>query len=484
MRLVAELYKLTARARPAQLAGYLALLGLLLAAQYGGQFQMLLVYWWRRCPATFLLALARPQRDNAAWGMAATLFGITWIALALGHAVLLRELPHGTDLVLDVLIGTFVGDTCAYLGGRAWGQRLLAPRISPNKTVEGLIAGIVGGTIAFWGFEVAYQNYTRGTHALVIGFCVALAAPVGDLFESLIKRDLDVKDTGKVFGPHGGALDRLDAVFFTAVVRLLRVARAAVGRRVDTGPGDRSNTPDVSQVAGRVGSSPVTCEAPPLRYAPVSQPGAPRVQGPDRRRARPPRHACAALGGDREGRHQHRGLLGRQRRGVRRAPPAGGGPALGPEDHGEPGLEIRDERDVLVIDTEDRPGALAGVARRIAGSGREHRVPLRRARPSGVRRRRLREGGAGALASRARARRTSRPGEPRRAGRPPARCGRPSGAAADAARRRHAGEVGERHADASTGVLPSRASALARPSSTRRVQWSGGRTPSVTCFSS
>jgi phosphatidate cytidylyltransferase len=214
---LAELYKLMARARPAPLAGYLALLGLLLAAYYGDQFQMLLVYV-AAVPATFLLTLARPQRDNAAWGIAATLFGITWIALALSHAVLLRQLPHGTDLVIDVLIGTFVGDTCAYLGGRAWGQRLLAPRISPNKTVEGLIAGIVGGTIAFWGFEVAYQNYTRGTHALAIGFCVALAAPVGDLFESLIKRDLDVKDTGKVFGPHGGALDRLDAVFFTAVV--------------------------------------------------------------------------------------------------------------------------------------------------------------------------------------------------------------------------------------------------------------------------
>jgi phosphatidate cytidylyltransferase len=213
---MAELYKLMHQARPVALAGYLALLGLLLAAHYGDQFQILLVFV-ASVPVTFFLALARPNRENVSWGIAATLLGIAWIGLALSHAVLLRQLPHGGAIVVGVLLATFVGDTCAYLGGRAWGTRPLAPRISPNKTVEGLIAGIVGGTLAFWGFEVAYQQYTRGTHALAIGFCVALAAPVGDLFESLIKRDLNVKDTGTLFGPHGGALDRLDAVFFTAV---------------------------------------------------------------------------------------------------------------------------------------------------------------------------------------------------------------------------------------------------------------------------
>ncbi len=214
---LAELFKLTARANPVPLAGYIGLLALLLTAHYGHQFQILLAFV--ACvPLTFLLALTKHDRENASWGMAATLFGITWIGLALAHAVLLRQLPHGGALVVDVLIGTFVGDTCAYLGGRAWGQRPLAPRISPNKTVEGLLFGILGGTLAFWGFEVAYQpNFLGGPHALLMGFAVALAAPVGDLFESLIKRDLGVKDTGRVFGAHGGALDRLDAVFFTAV---------------------------------------------------------------------------------------------------------------------------------------------------------------------------------------------------------------------------------------------------------------------------
>jgi phosphatidate cytidylyltransferase len=213
---MAELYQLMQQARPVPLAGYLALLGLLLAAHYGDQFQILLVLV-ASLPATFFLAVMRPRRENVSWGIAATMLGIVWIGLALAHAVLLRQLDHGGALVVDVLIGTFVGDTCAYFGGRAWGQRPLAPRISPNKTVEGLLAGIVGGTLAFWGFEVAYQQFMQGKYALIIGFAVAIAAPVGDLFESLIKRDLHVKDSGRVFGAHGGALDRLDAVFFTAV---------------------------------------------------------------------------------------------------------------------------------------------------------------------------------------------------------------------------------------------------------------------------
>jgi phosphatidate cytidylyltransferase len=214
---MAELFNLMKRGQPVPLAGYLALLGLLLAAHYGDQFQILLVFVGS-IPVIFVLALARRDRENVSWGISATLLGIAWIGLALSHAVLLRQLPHGGALVVDVLIGTFVGDTCAYLGGRAWGQRPLAPRISPNKTVEGLVIGIIGGALALWGFQVAYQDaFLGGPNALILGFAVAFAAPVGDLFESLIKRDLDVKDTGKVFGPHGGALDRLDAVFFTAV---------------------------------------------------------------------------------------------------------------------------------------------------------------------------------------------------------------------------------------------------------------------------
>ena len=71
-----------------------------------------------------------------------------------------------------------------------------------------------GATLAFWAAGL-YQDWLTGPHALLIGAVVAITAPVGDLFESMIKRDLAVKDTGKLFGAHGGVLDRLDALFFT-----------------------------------------------------------------------------------------------------------------------------------------------------------------------------------------------------------------------------------------------------------------------------
>jgi phosphatidate cytidylyltransferase len=148
--------------------------------------------------------------------MSVAFLAVLWIGLAVSHAMLLRKLPHGGGLVLDTLIGTFIGDTGAYFAGRTWGRAKLSPRLSPNKTVEGLVGGIIVGTFAFWAAGL-YQNWLSGIDALVIGAAVALAAPIGDLFESLIKRDNAVKDTGRVFGAHGGVLDRLDAVFFTVV---------------------------------------------------------------------------------------------------------------------------------------------------------------------------------------------------------------------------------------------------------------------------
>ena len=211
-----ELYTLMGRVRPAALAGFLTLAAMIAAALYGEQRHVLMVLA-ASIPVTFFLALLRPRREHISWAMAATLFGVLWIGLAMVYAVLLRETPHGDGLVIDVLVATFVGDTFAYFGGRFYGRTRIAPLISPNKTVEGLIAGIAGGTLAFW-FAGLYQDWLTGPHALLMGVLVAIAAPVGDLFESLIKRDLEVKDAGRFFGAHGGVLDRLDALFFAIVV--------------------------------------------------------------------------------------------------------------------------------------------------------------------------------------------------------------------------------------------------------------------------
>ena len=211
-----ELFTLMGRVRPPALAGFLTMAAMLAAALYGEPRHVIMVLA-ASFPVTFFLATLRPRREHVSWAIAVTYLGILWIGLALVHAVWLRDLPHGDGLVIDVLVATFVGDTAAYFGGRWYGRTPLAPLISPNKTLEGFVGGVAGGTFAFWLFMWAYHDWIPGGQALLIGFCVALAAPFGDLFESLLKRDLEVKDTGKLFGAHGGALDRLDAVFFTAV---------------------------------------------------------------------------------------------------------------------------------------------------------------------------------------------------------------------------------------------------------------------------
>jgi phosphatidate cytidylyltransferase len=197
---LAELYKLMGRVHPANIAGFISVVVLVASI-----------------PLTFFLTALRPRREHASWAMAVVLFGTLWIGMAMAHAVLLREMPHGGSLVLAVLLGTFLGDTAAYFGGRSFGRIPLAPALSPNKTLEGLACGVIGGTLAFWLFAVGYHDWIAGTDAHVIGGAVALAAPLGDLFESMIKRDLGVKDTGRLFGAHGGALDRLDAVLFSIV---------------------------------------------------------------------------------------------------------------------------------------------------------------------------------------------------------------------------------------------------------------------------
>jgi phosphatidate cytidylyltransferase len=211
-----ELYELLRPVRAVRLAGFLALAGLLAAALWGTQFHILLAAV-AAVPVLFALTAWGPSREHASLAMATTLFGVYWIGFALAHAVLLRELPHGDAIVIDVLVGTFLGDTGAYLGGRAFGRRPLAPRISPKKTVEGLVIGMATA-IAAVVVAGLYQDWLSTVDALLIGLGVALAAPIGDLFESFVKRDVGIKDSGRAFGAHGGALDRVDAALFAAVV--------------------------------------------------------------------------------------------------------------------------------------------------------------------------------------------------------------------------------------------------------------------------
>jgi phosphatidate cytidylyltransferase len=211
-----ELFRMTARSRPFEAAAFLGAFGMVAAAYFGSSLQILLALV-AAVPVMLFFALLRPSPKNVTWSFAITVLALVWVALPFAHAVLLRELPlHGGALLVDVLVATFFADTFAYLGGRMFGQRQLSPRVSPNKTIEGLLIGILGGVLGFW-LAGLYQDWLSGPEALLFGLCIALLAPLGDLFESAVKRDLDVKDTGRMLGPHGGLLDRLDAVLFTIV---------------------------------------------------------------------------------------------------------------------------------------------------------------------------------------------------------------------------------------------------------------------------
>ncbi len=214
---VGEFAGIASRYRPLVLPAYISVAGLIAAAYLGTSYSVLMVLA-ASVPLLFAFAARARYRDGATVSLGITLLAVVWIGVPLAHAVFLRELPdHGAALLIDVLVGTFVADTAAYATGRMFGSHKVAPNLSPNKTIEGLVGGFVIGTMGFW-FAGLYQDWLSGVDALIIGAAVAAMAPVGDLFESLLKRDLGTKDTGSLFGPHGGLLDRLDAVFFTVVV--------------------------------------------------------------------------------------------------------------------------------------------------------------------------------------------------------------------------------------------------------------------------
>lgn len=210
-----ELYLMGHSIQPIRAAGFLIFVALILVGLWGDQFQMVAVIAGA-FPVVFLFGALTGERENATFGMSFTLFGALWLGIPLAHALWLQQLPHGDMIIIDILLGTFIGDTFAYGGGKLFGRTKMAPKISPNKTLEGLLIGMVGATLTVW-FAGLYQDWITGENALLLGIGVALAAPLGDVFESYIKRDFGVKDSGRAFGAHGGAMDRADAALFTIV---------------------------------------------------------------------------------------------------------------------------------------------------------------------------------------------------------------------------------------------------------------------------
>lgn len=150
--------------------------------------------------------------------------GPLYIGGALAHALLLRELEQGTAWLLLAVLTTFAVDTKAYFTGKALGRHRMAPRISPGKTWEGAVGGLVGGigtaTILVWSFDLPLELAL----APLLGLGVAVVAQTGDLIESAIKRAADAKEAGHLLPGHGGILDRLDSVVL-ALVLVYHVAK-------------------------------------------------------------------------------------------------------------------------------------------------------------------------------------------------------------------------------------------------------------------
>ncbi len=174
----------------------------------------------------------RPEHGPAT-ALSATVFGGAYPGALLSFAVLLREMGdgrwEGLAIVFFPLLVVWVGDTAAYFVGRSLGRRPLAPQISPRKTWEGALAGLVGSVLC----AAAYAPVARAAGApfsvawaAALGGAVGVFGQMGDLFESVLKRDCGVKDSSGLFPGHGGALDRVDALLFAFPVTylLLRLA--------------------------------------------------------------------------------------------------------------------------------------------------------------------------------------------------------------------------------------------------------------------
>jgi phosphatidate cytidylyltransferase len=210
-----ELFVMTRQLRPLVLGGYVGYAMTLLGLELGGLPWML-----GGLLSTFAFAFVvyglGGVRQSATTSFAVTLLGVAWIGAGIGCLVLIRDIPEfGFWAVMTVLFTVFAADTGAFFVGRAIGRHRMAPAISPNKSWEGFVGGVLAGVgVAFVILYRDRQEFLSIPESLLLGLVIALAAVLGDLFESAVKRDHDVKDSGRVLGGHGGMLDRLDSVLW------------------------------------------------------------------------------------------------------------------------------------------------------------------------------------------------------------------------------------------------------------------------------
>jgi phosphatidate cytidylyltransferase len=216
----AELYAVmrSRRLQPATLLGLvcgaLVLAGAYLHGAAALPFGLVLV---TGLSVMWFMAAPPASRRNVTRNVAATVLGAVYVPFLAGFALLLLAFPGdlGRNVFLVVLGLTVLYDVIAYAVGTLWGNRPLAPTISPNKSWEGVIGATLGVLIVALAIVPAVEPFTS-SRAVGLALVIALVAPLGDLVESALKRDLGVKDMGTLLPGHGGILDRIDAILFAA----------------------------------------------------------------------------------------------------------------------------------------------------------------------------------------------------------------------------------------------------------------------------
>lgn len=168
-------------------------------------------------PASYVFG-KKPLEDSLPSSAIAVL-ATTYVGMLSGSLIRLRnDFPEGSKLVFFLLLVVWLGDSGAYYVGKTFGRHKLSPRISPKKTVEGLIGGIATSMIAAVVIHFTFFERFPLLHAIVAGAILSVAGVIGDLAESMWKRSADVKDSGRLLPGHGGFLDRFDSILFTAPI--------------------------------------------------------------------------------------------------------------------------------------------------------------------------------------------------------------------------------------------------------------------------
>ncbi|MFO8100780.1 MAG: phosphatidate cytidylyltransferase [Dehalococcoidia bacterium] len=163
--------------------------------------------------------LLYPTKRNALMNWTWTVGGVFYLGWMMSHFIFLRELDEGRDWVYLALLATFACDTGAYFIGRAVGKTRMAPMVSPGKTWEGAVGGLVCAVVATVVVAMVTELDDIGYHHIIpLGFLIGVFAQLGDLSESAMKRSAEIKEAGGAIMGHGGALDRLDSLIFVVVL--------------------------------------------------------------------------------------------------------------------------------------------------------------------------------------------------------------------------------------------------------------------------